>query len=74
MPENIGTVDICLMKDKNTARPFNVSVFVTEISSTGSSATGIYKYCCFVWKRYCKYCGILRIKVYRHSVHKYNVM
>ena len=46
MPENIGTVDICLMKDKDTARPLNVSVFVTEISSTGSSATGRYRYCC----------------------------
>ena len=44
MPENTGTVDICLMKDKDTARPFNVAVFVTEISSTGSAATGICIY------------------------------
>jgi len=38
--ENAGTVRVCLMKDKNTTRPFEVNVYPHESNSL-SAATGI---------------------------------
>lgn len=37
--ENAGTVRVCLMKDKDTARPFEVDVYPHE-SNSSSAATG----------------------------------
>ena len=37
--ENAGTVTVCLMKDKNTSRPFEVNVYPHK-SDSASAATG----------------------------------
>lgn len=43
--EDNGELEICLTKDKETARGFNVAMVFTEESSTRNAATGEFVYC-----------------------------
>ena len=40
--EAVGTAQICLMKDKDTSRPFEVTVIVRETSNHPNPATGVH--------------------------------
>ena len=62
VPEDSGDLEICLRKDKDTAREFSVAVFFTEVS-TENAATGNVT----VFNCWCKLCHRIRLSFCCHN-------
>lgn len=54
--EDNGAFEICLTKDKETARGFNVAMVFTEDTNTSNTATGKFVYCTYTTTHCAQYC------------------